>query len=210
MTSFREDALQVLPLELWVHMAMSGTPGVWLNLCRAVAPLGSWSLDPDVQLKMMDKFVRESNGTYRLPNGALHSYHDRPAEKWYWPLRIPPPDGTFSSEKWYQDLKAGPAEKGYWPDGILECEKWFQKGKLHRGDDQPAGKEYYKDGPLKFEAWYQHGKHHRDGDQPAEKKYYKDGTLESEFWYQHGKFHREGDQPARKWYTKTVLFQVRN
>ncbi len=131
MNSLRVDALQVLPVELWVQVAESGTPGVWLNLCCAVAPLGRWSLYQDIQLKMMDKFVNESNGEYRLPNGKLHSYRNRSAKKEYYK------DGTLWREYWYSfgEIHREPkaAVKEYYKDGTLSLEEWWQNGNYVTG-----------------------------------------------------------------------------
>ncbi len=172
------NALHLLPLEVWVQLAGSGTSETWLNLCCAVAGVGKYSLNQDVQSKMMDKFVSKSaNGEYRLPNGELHSYHDRPAVKHY---RL---------------------------DGTLYCERWFRNGKVYRKEG-PAEKIYYEDGTLWREYWYRHGVLHRGGDQPAGKWYRKGGTtLRCERWFQKGKLHRGGDQPAAKQYTGTLYYE---
>ena len=105
------DALQVFPLELWIQIAEFGTPKVWMNLCCTVTLLGRYSLDPRVQLKMMNKFASEK---CYLPNGIKHSYRDRPVQEYG-------SDGTLRCEIW---CKNGKRHRG----GDQPAGKWYHKG----------------------------------------------------------------------------------
>ncbi len=210
-------ALDVWPLELWLHVAEC-SPAAWFRLACSLSCVGRYSLrDEDVQTRAMTRFC---NSKGFLPNGARHGMYvevdceDYKSEVWYRSgvkhrdddrpavLRYYS-DGTLFYEAWYRSgvkhrEDDGPAVKRYYSDGTLFSEAWYRSGVKHRDDDDmPAVKRYSLDGTaVKYEEWYCNGETHRDGDLPAVKYYHSDGALAYEAWYRSGVEYRDGDLPA--------------
>ena len=168
-------ALDVLPLELWLEIAKQSS-NAWHGITTAIVYVGRYSLDPEVQHRMMDRFV-DDNGF--LPNGAKHGKHVIDA----WPKsqygRIM--QEWYLNGKLHRNVDDQPASIWFRHGGTLALEEWWQHGKLHRIGD-PAVKDYDEDGILQAASWHQRNNNNR----PVTLFYCKDGTLEPtwrEIWY---------------------------
>jgi len=129
------DALDLLPFELSLQIAEL-SPATRLLLSCAIPSIGRYSLDPDVQYNLMNRFM---NSKCLLPNGAKHGKHTE--------LNYRGPHGVL-------------------PPYIDYVQLWYRNGELHRNRDQPAVMMYYTNGRLAQELWYQDGYLCRTGDLP--------------------------------------------
>jgi len=213
------DALDILPIEVWLHIAEQ-RPSSWFVLCRVVLLLGRYSLDADVQRRLLIRWI--SSDGY-LPNGMAHGKHGKPTDYYGFRLGF----DEFVTTKWYHkgvlhqdDGDDLPAVEIRRENNILNYQEWRRNGKLYRVNPAlPAVISYRQDGETQRESWYQDGKlvaindyrpngmlHrgqwyldgvlHRDGNLPAEVEYRSNGNYNFKKWYRHGKLCRDGDQPA--------------
>ena len=215
MSSSSHNALDVLPLEMWLHVAECSADA-WFRLACSLSCVARYSLHEDAQTRAMSRFC---NSAGFLHNGAKHGMHvggdddDDETERWYRNgklhrdgdlpavIRYCRWNGTLAHEEWWCDgvkhRDDGPAVRWYREDGTnVDHEQWYRNDVKHRDDDGPAVIRYYSDGSLEYEAWYRSGVKHRDGDLPAEKWYLENGTIYYEGWWRNDKMHRDGDLAA--------------
>ena len=181
-------ALDVLPLELWLHVAEC-SPDAWFRLACSLSCVGRYSLHEDVQTRAVTRFC---NSDGFLPNRAKHGMHvemyclDYKAEVWYRNGQLHRDDGDL------------PAVIHYHEDGTLKLEEWYRNDEKRRDGDLPAVIRYHEDGTtVENEEWHRNGNRHRAGDLPAKTCYCRDGTTVAyHAWYRNGKWQRDGDLPA--------------
>ncbi len=197
-----KSSLDVFPLEIWLLIAES-SPAAWRQLTQVVRDVGLYSLDENVQCRMMNHFVDVD--TNLLPNSARHGgpflIGDKGrTEAWYVNDKLHRDDDLPALRQY---LSTVPEEFGDdWncegADDPILYETWYQYGQRHRDNDEPAFRSYLEFGPVDREEWWQHDKLHRD-DGPATIDYHFDCNLlflECVRFFQHGRLHRDEDLPA--------------
>ncbi len=199
-----------IPLEIWLQIA-STSPEAWRLFTQAIPMLGRYSLRPEVQIRMKNKFVKKfTEYETKYDGGGTYDYHK--IVKWLLPNR------TIYREKKSAWIEYYSSSNG----GKKEYEEWYTSGSdlNHRGEDKPAYISYYSEsGKIEEEIWYKEGNYHRDGDKPYAIQYYPSGEKRRETWclpnkyiidYDYNgkknrerwfssknyKLHREGDLPA--------------
>ncbi len=157
-----------LPLEIWILIAEVG-PWAWRLLTLAIPNVGRYSLNKNVQRKMMKMFTHLGihNGLdyyinyYKLPNKDSHR-EDGPAII----IKLKHSDS-------------------------LRLQEWFYMGKRQRfpfTNDKPSVIYYYgsKDGLKVNEIFHKNGVIHRENE-PAYIKYSTDGKVREQGWFKYGK-----------------------
>ncbi len=175
MASERIDALQLLPLEIWLVIAKQSREA-WWRLSRVVPAIGRDSLKGSVQSQLRSHFDVPT-ATAQNSNFVIHKWYNEKGKL----HRINKP-----AMIWFQKSK-------------IWREHWFKKDKRHRNNDEPAVIYYNfcdEKRVMELETWYQDDRIHRDNDRPATRWYDSSGRLEREMWYQNNKLHRSAGKPA--------------
>jgi len=173
------DALQLLPLELWLLLA-EHSPTIWRLLSQAVPCLGRYSLNADVQSRLMDRWV---NSDGFLPNGARHGFHMSPASLCFGALESNIRESFYRNDKFHRDRDLPAVTHYRTTNGTICSMRWYWNGLLHRDGDQPAEKSYRADGTLECEKWYWNGEQRRaQRSLPTINWYYSNGSIQSQQW----------------------------
>lgn len=123
-------------------------------------------------------------------NGELHNDNDEPA---HFIIRPDYYDNYehIGSYNWQTEKYEDGEDYEGIPDYEYDCElsEWYQKGQLHRDNDQPAFMQFGYEERGYVYKWFQNGELHRDNDKPAFI------TNNSMFWVKNGESFRQGHKP---------------